>query len=177
MFFFKHYLHYRIFVVFAGLALLIAGCAQTPNATNTSKNNTDSHTNTSDIFNIDSTVYFENKKSSASLRASFIQNTNTPSSSTPSQQLNGGYQLQFRTILKGNNVIDRASIIAGGQRIILITTPLFIHPQKGLTIRLNEKDTLLIRSQSDATLRFSFNGESHLMSLRNDKLSEFILIK
>ncbi|MGS2718572.1 hypothetical protein ACVBE9_10395 [Eionea flava] len=177
MFFFNRYSHRRPFLLVACLLPLLVSCAQTPNAT-TSNSETNNDNDIVDTFNVDSTVYFENKKSSASLRASFIQRSDSSSNSDiPSQQLNGGYQLQFRTILKGNNVIDRASIIAGGQRISLITTPLFIHPQKGLTVRLKEKDTIFIRSNNDATLRFSLNGASHLMRLSNDKLSEFILIK
>lgn len=162
------------------LLIVLSGCTQIPNQQQShapSENNDD---NAYDVFHQDSTVYFADKKSSISLRASFIQYTDAQTNKTtekPQQQLEDGYKFQFRTILSGNNVINRASIIAGGKRIILIDTPLFIHPQRGLTVGLNDADTAHIRAYTDATLRFSFNDTSYLMSLRNDKLSEFIVLQ
>jgi hypothetical protein len=161
--------------IIISLSLLLISCGQLP-IKESGKETTSG--DTSDIFHQDSTVYFVNKKSSISLRASFIQKNTEVSSATGSvvsQSLSNGYKLQLRTILAGNNIIDRASIIAGGKRIALMETELFIRPGKGLTISISEEDTIFIHQQLDATLRFLFNGTSHLMSIRNHQLSEFIL--
>jgi hypothetical protein len=159
--------------VLLGLSLLITACANIDTDTPVAEKNTP------DIFHQDSTVYFSDKKSSVSLRASFIQKTSAPSDTTTSivttQSLMNGYKLQFRSILKGNNAVEKISIIAGGKRIILSDTSLFIQTNKGLTINTNKEDTRFIMEQSDATLRFKFNQKSYLMSIRNHTLSEFIV--
>jgi hypothetical protein len=162
-------------IVIISLSIALLNCGQLPVKDSGQET---SNANISDIFHRDSTVNFANKKASASLRASFIQKNTEISSvtgSAVSQSLHNGYKLQFRTILAGSNIIDRASIIAGGKRIPLTETELFVRPNKGLIISISEADTLFIHQQRDATLRFLFNGTSHLMSIRNHQLSEFIL--
>ena len=157
--------------ILLGLSLVIVSCTNTATPADTQ--------NTSDIFHQESTVLFANKKASVSLRASFIQKTSgvndTTTSGTTTQSLLNGYKFQFRAILKGNNTIEKVSIIAGGEKIVLSDKPLFILPGKGLTINTNKEDALFIMNQNDATLRFKFNQESHLMSIRNHTLSEFIV--
>ena len=156
--------------VLLSLSLLMTACVSTDAPV--------AKKNTPDIFHQDSTVYFADKKASISLRASFIQKTNESTdttSNTTTQSLMGGYKLQFRSIFKGNSTIGHVSIIAGGRRIVLSDKPLFIQSTKGLTINTSIEDALFIMAYNDATLRFTFNQTSHLMSINNHTLSEFII--
>lgn len=155
------------------LCILLSACQSTPEPTK--------KVDAPEILHQDSTVYFADKKASVSMRASFIQRTiqgnqtDPLSQSTTTQLLNGGYQLQFRSIDKGNNSIEDVSVVAGGKKFSLSTTSLLIPQNKWVILGLTEEESLFIAQQSDATLRFRYNQTSYLMSIRNHTLSEFII--
>ncbi|MFT7386852.1 MAG: hypothetical protein ACI8VC_000087 [Candidatus Endobugula sp.] len=162
-------------IITISLSLLLLSCGQLPLKENGQQKET---VGTNNIFHQDSTVYFTDKKSSVSLRASFLQksiDTSSTAGSMASQSLINGYKLQVRTILPGTNVVDSASIIAGGKLILLTESELFLRSGKGLIISISSEDTFFINQQRDATLRFLFNGKSHLMSIRGHQINEFIL--
>ena len=161
-------------LILLSLALTITACA-TNTLRPTAESTSQEKATASELFHQDSTVYFADKKASVSLRASFIQETTQSPYEVTTQSLMNGYKLQFRSILKGNNVIEKVSIIAGGKKITLLDKPLFIQENKGLIINSSKEEALFIMDKSDATLRFKFNQQSYLMSLRNHTLSEFIV--
>jgi uncharacterized lipoprotein YajG len=147
------------------LSLLLAGCQTTPSALNKTQSSAKST-----LIHQDSTVYFAKKTASISMRASF---SNT--SGGVQQSLVDGYKLQFRSIQKRNISIRRVSIIAGGKKIILSEQGFLLPPHQGATLPISIEDTHFIAQQEDAVLRFKYEGESQLMTIRQHRLKEFSL--
>ena len=145
------------------LPLLLSACQGTP--TTPKKDQT---TVSKPLIHQDSTIYFANKTASISMRASF---TNTGGGTE--QALATGYKLQFRSIQEGNVSISQVSIIAGGKKITLNEQGFLLPPNQGATLSINLEDTRYITGHPDATLRFKYEGESQLMSIKQHRLSEF----
>ncbi len=125
-------------------------------------------------FNQDSTVYFAKRTASLSLRASFTEageQKSTPAS--PIQILSRGYQLQFRSIQRKNIAVEQVSIIAGGKKITLTEKIFFVPANKGITLSVSLADTEFISQHNDAVIRFKYNGESQLMSIKRHQIEAF----
>ena len=127
------------------------------------------------LLHNDSTVYFNDRKASVSMRASFSNNIDHNEDSPIIQTLSTGYKLQFRSISRENVLINNVFIIAGGKRIIVSEGDFFVAPNKGITLSLSHEDSLFIQQQNDAVLRFTIDGESQLMNMKHHKLTEFTL--
>ena len=121
------------------------------------------------LIHEDSTVYFADKTASLSMRATFESENQSHQ-----QELTRGYKFQFRSIQKRNVSISQVSIIAGGKKINLSENRFLLPPQKGITLNLSLEDTHYIDQQQDAILRFKYEGESQLMSLKGHRLIEFV---
>lgn len=128
-----------------------------------------------ELLHNDSTVYFNDRKASVSMRASFSNNTGQHKNASFTQTLSTGYKLQFRSISRENVLINNVFIIAGGKRIIVSESDFFVAPNKGITLALSHEDSLFIQQKNDAVLRFAIDGKSQLMNMRHHKLSEFTL--
>ncbi len=151
-------------LLLCGLALM--ACQTAPSKQTTLKKDT--------LLHNDSTVYFNHRKASVSMRASFSNTTNSENVST-TQTLANGYKLQFRSIKTENVFIEKVYIIAGGQRIVLNDNGFFVAPNKGVTLSLNYADSEFIQQQNNVVLRFMIDEQSHIMSIKQHKLSEFIV--
>ncbi|ODS24587.1 hypothetical protein AB835_03120 [Candidatus Endobugula sertula] len=104
------------------------------------------------------------------MRASFSQKPQTIK-----QQLARGYKLQLRSIHQQSILISQMSIIAGGKKISLNEGSFIVVPQKSVNLSLSPEDSQYISQQSDALLRFKYNGASQLISISNHQLSNFLV--
>jgi len=116
----------------------------------------------------DSTVYFADNTASLSMRASFESD-----SQSYHQTLTEGYKFQFRSIQKRNILISQVSIISGGEKINVSTNRFLLPPQQGITLSLSLEDTRRIAQQDEAILRFKYEGDSQLMSIKAHRLLEW----
>jgi hypothetical protein len=148
------------------LALSILGCEHAPPTKKAAQQDT--------VFHQESTVYFANKTASISMRASF---TNMPNNKVSGplivQPLVDGYKLQFRTLNKDHLLINQASIIVGGKKIIIANDAFFVPYNKAINLSLSLEDTQYISQHDNAILGFSYANESLVMMIKNHKLSMF----
>ncbi len=164
------------------ISLILTGCQTAPSkkvaANNTPSSSVKNHGRTS-LFHQDSTIYFSNRQASISMRASLESSTPSDalSNSRPLfiKDLKAGYKLQFRSIHQENILIEQMSIVAGGKLFIITEKPFFIPSNKSVNLSLSLEDSLFISQQDDAVLRFKYEGESQLLTIKSHKLNNFIV--
>lgn len=152
----------RLFILFS--CVLVLSCQTTGTLDNSNKNNDPGGTKpTVEQGNfIDSTLYFNDKTASVSLRAPMNERG----------QLGSGYQLQFRAL---NSVpLKNIVIITGGERIVLERGLVYVSANKGLNYSLSLSDSLYIAVNPRSTLLFEFDGQSKIIEMKDHKLTSFM---
>ncbi len=119
----------------------------------------------------DSTLFFDNRLGSISLRAS-VSRPSAASTGKPS--LVSGYQFQFRSARAETMTLENIAVTAGGKRIALENGTLFLPPQKGLTFSLSLSDSQFVFKQPQAMLLFIYNGKTQIARISNHRLLDFI---
>jgi hypothetical protein len=169
----RYYLQRQTIIVsFCLLVLPLLGCEHTLQTKKTDQPDA--------AFHQDSTLYFANKTASISMRASFTK----PSSNKASgpleavsplivQPLAKGYKLQFRTLNRDNLLINQASIIVGGRKIVIAKDAFFVPYNKGITLSLSLEDTQYISKHDNAVLGFTYDNKSLVVTIKNHKISNF----
>ncbi|MFT6101903.1 MAG: hypothetical protein ACJATV_000343 [Granulosicoccus sp.] len=163
-------LRHTIIVSLCLLTLTLTGCVHTPSTTEAVEKDV--------AFHQESTLYFSNKTASISMRASFTNISSNEADRALNkplivQPLAEGYKLQFRTINKDNLLINQASIIVGGRKILVAKGAFFVPYNKGVTLSLSLEDTQYIRQHDNAILGINYDKESLLITIKNHKISTF----
>jgi hypothetical protein len=114
---------------------------------------------------IDSTLYFNERKSSISMRARFDKGNNT--------QITKGYLFQFRTITEQPIFLSSVSIIAGGKRLLLEEGQLLLSAQNNVTLDLSLEDSLFTANFSSVLFQFKQNKVSEVFVIELHQLDKF----
>lgn len=115
---------------------------------------------------VDSTLYFSERQSSVSLRATFKRGSTSGMAE--------GYQFQFRTISAKPVFLDSISIIAGGKRLFLEEGQIVLPGQRGVTFRLSLQESLVVAGFPSALLQFRYNNDSYMFAIELHQLREFV---
>ena len=114
---------------------------------------------------IDSTLYFNERESSVSMRATFNKGNNT--------KIIKGYLFQFRTITEQPIFLSSASIIAGGRRLPLEEGQLLLSAQNNVTLKLSLEDSLFAANFSSVLFQFKQNNASEIFVIELHQLDNF----
>lgn len=115
---------------------------------------------------VDSTLFFNDRKSSISLRATFDKET--------SFKMQKGYTFQFRTIAEKPIFLSSVSIIAGGKRFFLKKGQLLLSPQESITLNLSVEDSVFAASFQKVLLQFRQNNASEIFIIESHQLDTFV---
>ena len=115
---------------------------------------------------VDSTRYFNARKSSISMRASFEKSNNA--------HVAKGYLFQFRTLVEKPIFLSSISIIVGGKRIFLEEGQLLLTKEKSLTLSLSLENSRFVANFPTALLQFRQNNISEIFSIELHQLEDFI---
>lgn len=139
------------------MAVFLASCA-TPTTEPTS--------NAKSLYTfIDSTLYFNERESSVSMRATFSKGNNT--------KIIKGYLFQFRTITQNPIFLSSASIIAGGRRLPLEEGQLLLSTKNNVTLELSLEDSLFAANFSSVLFQFKQNNASEIFVIELHQLDNF----
>jgi len=114
---------------------------------------------------VDSTLYFNARNSSISMRATFEKGNDL--------KMSKGYLFQFRTIDNKPIFLSSVSVIAGGKRIFLEKKQLLLTPKKDITLSLSLEDSLFLAQFPTGLLQFKQNNSSELFTIALHQLDTF----
>jgi hypothetical protein len=115
---------------------------------------------------VDSTLYFNDRKSSISMRATFGKDS--------SSKMTKGYLFQFRTITEKPIFLSSASIVAGGKRLFIEQGQQLLTAEKSTTVNLSLEESLFVSGFSKALLQFKQNNKSEIFIIELHQLDKFI---
>jgi hypothetical protein len=115
---------------------------------------------------VDSTLYFNDRKSSISMRATFGKDS--------SSKMTKGYLFQFRTITEKPIFLSSASIVAGGKRLFIEQGQQLLTAEKSTTVNLSLEESLFVSGFSKALLQFKQNNKSEIFIIELHQLNKFI---
>jgi hypothetical protein len=115
---------------------------------------------------VDSTLYFNDRKSSISLRATFGKGS--------SSKMIKGYLFQFITIAKDPIFLSSAGIVAGGKRLFIEAGQQLLSAEKGTTFNLSLEDSLFVADFPKVLMQFKQNNQSEIFIIELHKLDKFI---
>lgn len=142
------------------ISSIISSCGTQPTKTQSALPSEQVHT-----F-VDSTLYFNSRNSSISMRATFEKGNDLTMSK--------GYLFQFRTIDNKPIFLSSVSVIAGGKRIFLEKKQLLLTPKEQITLSLPLEDSLFLAQFPTALLQFKQNNTSELFTIALHQLDIFI---
>lgn len=115
---------------------------------------------------VDSTLFFNDRNSSISLRTTFDKDSN--------YKMVRGYLFQFRTITKKPIFLRSVSIIAGGKRLFLEEDQALLTNKNSVTLNLSLEDSLLVAEFPKVLLQFKHNNKSEIFIIELHQLDRFI---
>ena len=115
---------------------------------------------------VDSTLYFNDRKSSISMRATFGKGSTS--------KMLKGYLFQFRTITKEPIFLSSASIVAGGKRLFIEEGQRLLTAEKSTTFNLSLQDSLFAAEFPKVLLQFKQNNQSEIFIIELHQLDKFI---
>jgi hypothetical protein len=115
---------------------------------------------------VDSTLYFNDRNSSISMRAAFDKGS--------SSNMIKGYLFQFRTISKEPIFLSSVSILTGGRRLFIEDGQQILTAEKSVTFNLSLEESLFVADFSKALFQFKQNNKSEIFIVDLHQLGEFI---
>jgi hypothetical protein len=115
---------------------------------------------------VDSTLFFNDRNSSISMRTTFNKGTN--------YNMVKGYFFQFRTITKKPIFLSSVSIVAGGKRLFLEEGQLLLTEKNSVTLNLSLENSLLITQFPKVLFQFKQNNKSEIFIIDLHQLDQYI---